>query len=929
MKNYLLSCFLLLLAFDSKAQCWKDVSAGQKYTLALKNDGTLWSWGDNSSGQLGDGTYISRNIPVQVGTATNWQSISASDVDHAKAIQTNGTLWGWGNNIGGQQGDGTVNPVLVPTQIGTDTDWKMVDGTWFSTVALKTNGTLWAWGTNNVGQLGNGTLIQSLVPVQVGSDTDWKTISAGNRHLLAVKTNGTLWAWGENWLNQLGDGTNNNSLVPIQIGTGTDWQTANAGWLHSSAQKTNGTLWTWGSNANGAIGDGTTIDRSIPTLVTAVNNFQLVSLGTHFTIGVRTNGTLWAWGNSISGQLGYGNNATLYSPLQSGIVTNWKMVDGGYDHIAGIRTDGSLWTCGSNIEGQMGTGNYWSNPGGSNIPMEVLSPNVITASATATTVCVGSSVVLTATGTATSYTWSGGVINGASFVPTSTAVYSVTGYDASGCYNTSTVQISVNPITTVTANATSTTICAGGTVALTGSGAANYTWSGTVVNGLGFSPVGTTTYTVTDTTGCSNTASITVNVIPLPTVSVSSTSVCYGSNAVLTASATPVSGTTYSWSTGIVGNSLSVSPISNAVYTVTATNSGCDASAIASVSVVPVVTPVTGFSYASPLCLTATNPLPMPISGFSASGTYFSGAGLTINSTTGLIDLSSSNAGTYVITYSVAANGCNPSSNSTFTLTLDAPTVPITNFSYTSPFCQKDANPSPLLASNFVSGGTFNSIGLNVNATNGTINLASSTAGTYTVSYQVNAANCVQAGISTTTVVVNSNPTLGTSSSTVISNGEQTILTASSSANTYTWFPTTNLSCTNCANPTALPNVTTNYCVQTTDGVCTNSACINVIVEALCEGDKGLYLPNAFSPNGDANNDVFCLQGEIKCVTTFKMLIFDRWGEKVFETADILVCWDGTFNGKKLNPDVYVYYITATNKDQEKITKKGNVTLIK
>lgn len=929
MKNYLLSYFLLLLAFGSEAQCWKSVSAGQKYTLALKNDGTLWSWGDNSSGQLGDGTYTSRNIPVQVGTATNWQSISASDVDHGKAIQTNGTLWGWGNNIGGQQGDGTVNPVLVPTQIGTDTDWKMVDGTWFSTVALKTNGTLWTWGTNNVGQLGNGTLIQSLVPIQVGSDTDWKTISAGNRHVLAVKTNGTLWAWGENYLNQLGDGTNNNSLVPIQIGTDTDWQTTNAGWLHSSAQKTNGTLWTWGSNANGAIGDGTTIDRSIPTLVTAVNNFQIVSLGTQFTMGVRTNGMLWAWGNNMNGQLGNLNNNNLYTPAQSGTVNNWQMVDGGYDHMAGIRTDGSLWTCGSNMEGQMGTGNYWSNPGGSNIPMEVLSPNVITANATATSVCASNSVVLTATGTATSYTWSGGVINGVSFIPSSTAIYTVTGYDASGCYNTSTVQILVNPTTTVTANATSTNICAGATVVLTGAGATNYLWSNNVINGQNFTPTVTVTYFVTDTTGCSNTASITINIIPLPIVSVNSTSICAGSNALLTASTTPMVGTTYSWSTGDLGNSLTVSPTSNTVYTVTATNVSCSASAIGSVSVIPVVMPVTGFSYASPLCLTSTNPLPTTISGFSSSGNYFSGAGLNINSTTGLIDLSSSNAGTYEVTYSVAVNGCNPSSNSTFTITLNAPTVPVTTFTYSSLVCQNDVNPSPLLASNFINGGSFSTTGMSINATTGTIDLASSTAGTYTVSYHVNATNCVQAGTSSVTVVIHSNPSLSSSSSTIISNGEQTLLTANSSANTYTWFPTTNLSCSNCSTPTASPEKTTVYCVQTTDGVCTNSTCITVSVESLCEGDKGLYLPNAFSPNADGYNDVFCVQGSNRCVTDFSMLIYDRWGEKVFESSDLNFCFDGTYKGKLLSPDVYVYYVKAKDQYQKDIIKKGNVTLIK
>jgi gliding motility-associated-like protein len=924
MKKQSLIILFILFGLLMNAQCWKEVACGRRYTLALKSDGTLWSWGINSSDQLGDGGIVAdRNYPLQVGTATNWQSISASDDDHAKAIQSNGTLWGWGNNCCGQQGDGTFNTAAVPTQIGTDTDWKKVDGTWESTIALKTNGTLWAWGDNNEGQLGNGTQISSLVPIQVGTDTDWKSISAGNRHVLAVKNNGTLWAWGDNNVNQLGDGTTTIRLVPTQIGTDTDWQDVDAGWLHSSARKINGTLWTWGSNPFGGIGDGTTTNRSVPTLVSTANNFQCVSLGAHFTTGIKTNGELWDWGRNLYGQLGNSSNVDTYLPIQSGVMNNWRVVAAGMDHSIGIKTDGTIWAWGNNNSGQLGNGTIID----SNVPVEILSSS-ITVNSTSTLVCSGGSVTLTAPGTAT-YTWSGGVTNGVSFVPPSSNIYTVTGTDAIGCYNTATVAITVAPITTVTANATSTNVCTGGTVALTGSGATTYSWSGGVTDGQSFAPTATTSYTVSDGTGCSNTASITVKVIPLPVVSVNSPSICAGASALLTASATPAAGTTFSWTGSGTGNPLTVSPTVNTSYTVTATNTGCSSTAVASVSVVPVVIPVTGFSYPTPICTAAPNPLPTGATGFSPGGTYSSGAGLTIDPISGLVNLGTSTAGSCVVTYSVAANGCNPAGSSNFTITINAPTAAVTGFSYPSPVCAKDADPSPVLIPNFTTGGSFSAAGATINSANGSIDLVNTPAGTYTIAYAVNAANCVQAGTNSTTITIYSNPILSISSSTLIITGGQAILTANSSTTTYTWSPTTNLSCSTCASPTASPNETTLYCVQTTDGVCTNSACVTVSVESLCEGDKGLYLPNAFSPNNDGNNDVFCVQGTNRCITDFSMMIYDRWGEKLFESSDISFCWDGTYKGKVLNPDVYIYYVKAKDQYQKDLIKKGNVTLIK
>jgi alpha-tubulin suppressor-like RCC1 family protein len=254
---------------------WASVTAGYKYTLAVKTDGTLWGWGSNASGQLGDGTTIDRSAPVQVGTDTRWASVSANG-DHTAAVKTDGTLWGWGSNWGyGMVGDGTFINRLAPVQLGTDTHWASVSAGGFHTVAMKTDGTLWAWGGNLSGQLGDGTTYGRGTPVRVGTDTKWASVSAGGAHTVAIKTDGTLWAWGDGSLGQLGDGSTSLRSVPVQEGTDSHWAWVAAGNGHTAAVKTDGTLWAWGWNAFGQLGDGTLIDRSMPV--------QVGGSGTHWS----------------------------------------------------------------------------------------------------------------------------------------------------------------------------------------------------------------------------------------------------------------------------------------------------------------------------------------------------------------------------------------------------------------------------------------------------------------------------------------------------------------------------------------------------------------------------------------------------------------------------------------------------------------------
>ncbi len=235
------------------------------HTISIGTNGSLWAWGENSSGQLGDGTTDSSTEPVQEATGTNdWSSVSAGG-NHTVSIKTDGSLWAWGANDSGQLGD-TWDIVKEPVQVDNNYDWNSISAGDKHTVAIKTDGTLWAWGANGSGQLGDGSEYNSYEPLQEYWETnDWSSVSAGGNHTVAIKTDGSLWAWGENSRGQLGDGTVTNSTIPVREYTkANDWSSVSAGGNHTVATKTDGSLWTWGANSSGQLGDGLTVMKTIP-----------------------------------------------------------------------------------------------------------------------------------------------------------------------------------------------------------------------------------------------------------------------------------------------------------------------------------------------------------------------------------------------------------------------------------------------------------------------------------------------------------------------------------------------------------------------------------------------------------------------------------------------------------------------------------------
>ena len=322
----------------------------------------LFTWGLNSSGQLGDGTTSNRLSPVTTVTGgTNWKQVTANGYGHMAAIKTDGTLWTWGYNSFGILGDGTTTNRSSPgTTAGGGTNWKQVSSGFYHSAAIKTDGTLWTWGYNFTGRLGDGTTTNRSSPgTTAGGGTNWKQVTCAYYNTAAIKTDGTLWTWGHNNFGQLGDGTAAGRNSPGTVaGGGTNWKQVAGGYMHITAIKTDGTLWTWGNNSNGALGDGTTTSRSSPgTTASGGTNWKQIAGGNAYTSAIKTDGTLWMWGGNSSGQLGDGTTTNRSSPgTTAGSGTNWKQVSCGNSYTAAIKTDGTLWTWGINTQGQLGDG---------------------------------------------------------------------------------------------------------------------------------------------------------------------------------------------------------------------------------------------------------------------------------------------------------------------------------------------------------------------------------------------------------------------------------------------------------------------------------------------------------------------------------------------------------------------------------------------
>ena len=347
---------------------FSKITAGSRFAIAVKSNGQLWGWGQNNQGQLGLSDTTLRSSPVQIGTSS-WSQVSASE-QYALALDVNNKLYGWGYNLNGELGDNTVASKSSPVQIGTSS-WTLIYAN-YSSAAIRSDGALFTWGSNGSGQLGNGTIVNRSSPVQVGTSS-WTSVSVASSNMVAIKADGTLWSWGANPNGELGINGAINGLrsSPVQIGSLSNWSKLISSGNHiyiNGAIDTAGQMYLWGlPGAGGMIGDNTTTTRSSPVQVGAnsvVNivktrptlldssSWTQVSAGRSHTLAIKSDQTLWGWGGWAAGVAA--NTSVLFSsPAQVGALSYTKISAANNSSYA-ISNTNKLYAWGQNSSGELG-----------------------------------------------------------------------------------------------------------------------------------------------------------------------------------------------------------------------------------------------------------------------------------------------------------------------------------------------------------------------------------------------------------------------------------------------------------------------------------------------------------------------------------------------------------------------------------------------
>jgi alpha-tubulin suppressor-like RCC1 family protein len=366
------------------------VDGGFYHTLALRDDGTVWGWGNGQYGQLGDGAPVGfATTPVQVKIKggdgalvplTNVTAVDAGDGYYSLALKEDGTVWAWGNNNYGQLGNGTITQSSTPAQVlgEAGVGVKAIAAGSNHSIALKEDGTVWAWGANSEGQLGIGSndWTSHPTPAQVKGLSGVIALTTGNHYSLALKEDGTVWAWGNNTYGQLGDGTYTSRHAPVQATNLSGMTVLVARGYHALGFESDGSVWAWGHNSLGQLGDGTHgVDRRIPVQMKGKDGDNLGGVtalagGYRYSLALQKDGTVLAWGINEWGQLGNGtyddpSNPPPYPPFPHPIPTQVLDSDGevftgvtalalGYSSSLVIRNGCEVWGWGWNDHGQLG-----------------------------------------------------------------------------------------------------------------------------------------------------------------------------------------------------------------------------------------------------------------------------------------------------------------------------------------------------------------------------------------------------------------------------------------------------------------------------------------------------------------------------------------------------------------------------------------------
>jgi len=332
------------------------IACGMRHVLALQSVDELLSWGENPDGQLGDGTESCRAYPQSIGRG--YSRIAAGN-NHSLAL-SNGQVYAWGDNNSGQLGLGYVGDQSLPTAVTLPmTAADAATGDNFS-FAILTNGQLMSWGGNNSGQLGLGHSQNAYYPTNVGPAnaplTDIKQVAGGGAHTLAVKTNGSVLTWGYNVFGQLGKGNSANTNLPtvIEPVRFTNVAQTAAGGYHSLFLQ-NGEVWSCGYNGLGQLGLGNSSNTSFPTRIAGLSNVTRIAAGSYHGLALLDDRTVWSWGDNSYGQLGYPMVGTTSRPTRVSLLTNVVAI-AAHDNVSAAIENDRIYVWGTDEHGQIGNG---------------------------------------------------------------------------------------------------------------------------------------------------------------------------------------------------------------------------------------------------------------------------------------------------------------------------------------------------------------------------------------------------------------------------------------------------------------------------------------------------------------------------------------------------------------------------------------------